>query len=170
LDDKYHDINKLLDVTVILAENDYDLKKKFNFRQIKIIREYDPDIPQIPCEGSEIQQVFFNILKNGTHAMVGEKQDVPAVDMAPAFILRTIQDDGMVRIEIEDNGPGMSDEIRKRVFEPFFTTRDLGLGTGLGMSVSYFIIVEHHGGTISVGPSTGRGSKFIIQLPLEEKD
>ena len=73
----------------------------------------------------------------------------------------------MVRVEIEDNGSGMDEATRKRVFEPFFTTKAPGIGTGLGLSVSYFIIVEEHQGTLSVESTPGRGSRFIIRLPVE---
>ena len=73
----------------------------------------------------------------------------------------------MVRLEIEDNGPGMEEETRKRVFEPFFTTKPEGSGTGLGLSVCYFIISENHKGNLSVESNIGQGTKFIIELPLE---
>jgi signal transduction histidine kinase len=69
-------------------------------------------------------------------------------------------------MEIEDNGPGMDEAIRKRVFEPFYTTKPVGEGTGLGLSVSYFIITENHGGKIAVESQPGKGTKFIIRLPL----
>ena len=72
----------------------------------------------------------------------------------------------MLRIEIEDNGPGMDRNTRKRLFEPFFTTKPEGIGTGLGLSVSYFIITEHHKGTLEVVSGPGRGACFIIRLPL----
>ena len=72
-----------------------------------------------------------------------------------------------MRIEVEDNGPGMDEETRKRVFEPFFTTKAVGVGTGLGLSVSYFIITSHHSGTMSVETAPGRGARFILHLPVE---
>jgi signal transduction histidine kinase len=75
-------------------------------------------------------------------------------------------DKKMVRIEIRDNGPGMDEDTRKKVFEPFFTTKDLGEGTGLGLSVSYFIIVDDHGGKMEVASAPGKGTSFIIRLPL----
>ncbi len=75
----------------------------------------------------------------------------------------------MAHVEIEDNGPGMDEGTRKRVFEPFFTTKRVGIGTGLGLSVSYFIITENHGGTLEVESSPGKGAKFIIHLPFERK-
>ncbi|MDQ1353088.1 MAG: hypothetical protein QG657_3394, partial [Acidobacteriota bacterium] len=134
------DIGQLLDKTIALAENEYDLKKKFDFRQIEIIREYAPGLPLVPCETIEIQQVILNLLKNAAQALFQAKPPTPRIT------LRTIKEKYMIRIEVEDNGPGMTEEIRRRIFEPFFTTKGVGQGTGLGLSVSHFIITENHGG------------------------
>ena len=162
-------LGDLIDRTIELAENDYDLKKMYDFRQIEIIRQYDPDVPQVRCESSKIQQVILNILKNGAEAMMeGKDRTTKGKDETspPQFILRVMQDTNMARIEIEDNGPGMGEEIRKRVFEPFFTTKGVGVGTGLGLSVSYFIITENHDGKMSVESDPGKGTNFIIHLPM----
>lgn len=72
----------------------------------------------------------------------------------------------MIRMEIEDNGPGMDNETRKKIFEPFFTTKAVGEGTDLGLSVSYFIIVEDHAGSMDVVSTPGKGTTFIIRLPF----
>ena len=87
----------------------------------------------------------------------------------PKFILRLLYEEAskMLRIEVEDNGPGMDEKILKRIFEPFFTTKPLGSGTGLGLSVSYFIITEDHGGEMTVESKPGSGARFTISLPLE---
>ena len=87
----------------------------------------------------------------------------------PHFLINVNLDKSktMVRIDIEDNGPGMDEETKKRVFEPFFTTKDPGIGTGLGLSVSYFIITENHGGKMYVKTAIGKGSNFSILLPIE---
>jgi PAS domain S-box-containing protein len=151
----------LLDATLELAQNDYDLKKRYDFRQINIIRKYDPNMPEVACEASKIQQVFLNILKNGAQAMAENPEQPP-----PHFILRVAMDDGRARVEIEDNGPGMEAGVRKRIFEPFFTTKPVGVGTGLGLSVSYFIVTENHGGSMAVSSSPGLGSRFVILLPV----
>jgi signal transduction histidine kinase len=71
-----------------------------------------------------------------------------------------------VWIRIADNGPGITPEIRRHIFEPFFTTKEVGQGTGLGMSISYFIVTEHHGGHIDIESSPGKGASFTIRLPL----
>ncbi len=120
----------------------------------------------IPCEAAKIQQVLLNILGNGAQAM--QSQDM-SVNPSPCFILRLAKEKNMLRIEIQDNGPGMDETTQSRIFEPFFTTKPSGVGTGLGLSVSYFIITQNHLGTIDVVSSLKKGSNFIIRLPLERR-
>ena len=150
----------LLDQTLELVQTDYDMKKQYDFKQIKLVREYDDEAVQVPCEASKIQQVYMNILKNGAEAMA-DVSDLPA---PPAFVLRVRNDGDWVRVEIEDNGPGMDENTRRRIFEPFFTTKPVGKGTGLGLSVSYFIITEDHNGEMRVHPSESGGTRFVIRL------
>jgi len=157
----YADPNRLIDATIDLASNDYDLKKKYDFRHITIDRDYAPNLPRIPVAITEIEQVVLNLLKNAAQAMAGK--DVKAQRIA----VKTRLDPGFVRIELSDNGGGMDEGTRKRAFEPFFTTKKLGEGTGLGLSVSYFIITNNHKGAMSVESSPGKGSHFVIRLPIE---
>ncbi len=161
-------ISTLLTETVDLARNDHDLKNKFDFRQIDIVKEYEENLPEILCESGEIQQVFFNIIQNAAQAMA-EKHKTLSEDTQKTqkLMLRIRKQEKTIQIEIEDNGPGMSDKIRRRIFEPFFTTKIKGSGTGLGLSVSYFIIAENHKGTMTVESKIGKGTKFIIELPLK---
>jgi PAS domain S-box-containing protein len=160
-----HDLGSLLDQTVELVQTDYDMKKHYDFKQIRIAREYDRSAPPVPCEASKLQQVFMNILKNGAEAMVDGGDARPQ----PSFILRVKEAGPWVRVEIEDNGPGMDETVRRRVFEPFFTTKPVGEGTGLGLSVSYFIISENHGGEMRVYSEKDSGTRFVIHLPKEGK-
>ena len=157
-----YNIEELIDKTIKLAETDYNLKKKYDFKMINIIREYEKDLPLLICDRSQIQQVVLNILQNGAQAMqeAGTKE--------PQFIIGVSNkiNEKMIRIAIKDNGPGMDEKIRKRIFEPFFTTKPAGIGTGLGLSVSYFIITENHNGKMAVESIPGKGSTFIIHLPL----
>ena len=159
-----HQLDELLDRTLELASTDYNLKKKYDFKTIEIIKEYAQDLPVVPCESAKVQQVLLNILRNGAEAMqeTGIKH--------PRFILRTglDRDQGQVCIEIEDNGPGMEEDVRKRIFEPFFTTKPVGEGTGLGLSVSYFIITENHRGHMAVESTVGSGTRFIVCLPIQK--
>lgn len=151
------DMAALLDRTVELAVNEHEL----HFHDIEIVREYASDMPPVSCEESKIQQVFYNLLRNGAQAMAAAKT------ASPRFVLRVALQGKMACIEIEDNGPGMPEGRRKRIFEPFFTTKNVGEGTGLGLSVSYFIVVENHGGTLEVDSAPGQGALFIIRLPVE---
>jgi len=84
----------------------------------------------------------------------------------PQFIIRLTKEKSHIRIEISDNGPGMPADVQRRIFEPFFTTKPVGLGTGLGLSVSYMIITQNHNGTFECESKLGEGTKFIIRLPL----
>jgi len=152
-------LSEILDKTIEIAGSDYDLITNYDFKQIEIIRAYDADVPAVFCDESKIQQVFWNILKNGAEAMQEKKR--PA-----RFYLRIYRSGDRVNVEIEDNGPGMDKDIRKRLFEPFFTTKGKEKGTGLGLAVSYFIIVKDHGGGIRVESDKGLGTKFMIQLKI----
>lgn len=158
----FFDLASLMDKTLDLAANEYDLKKYYDFRQINIVREYEEGMPLIYCDGNEIQQVFLNLLKNGAEAMTEKEFG----DASPCFNCRIYQEDSMAVIEIEDNGPGIDEAIRLRVFEPFYTTKAVGQGTGLGLSVSYFIIADQHGGSMSVESEAGEYTLFSIKIPV----
>ncbi|MBN2527946.1 MAG: PAS domain S-box protein [Deltaproteobacteria bacterium] len=157
-----HSLGTLLDDSLKLAEIDFSLKRNYDFRKINIVKEYSPDAITIRCKKTKIQQVFLNILGNSAFAMHSSNVAKPCIR------IRTVlnSSEQTVRIEIEDNGPGMDEETQKRIFDPFFTTKSSGAGTGLGMSVSYFIIVEEHKGNLSVKTNPGHGAAFHITLPL----
>jgi len=156
------DLKKLVENTLELAGKDYDLKKKYDFRNIEITKEFDANLPLIACTETEIEQVLLNLLGNAAYAMANESQKGPH-----RITIRLLFDRNIARIEIEDNGPGMDEKVRQRIFEPFYTTKPVGEGTGLGLSVSYMIITNNHSGTMEVESEPGYGTKFIIQLPLE---
>lgn len=158
-----HDLADLLDKTLALATTDYDLKKQYDFKKIDIVKEYAPDLPSVPCHATKIQQVLLNVFSNGAHAMQASKTE------NPRLTIKTYADSSsnFACIEIKDNGPGMDESTRKRVFDPFFTTKPQGQGTGLGLSVSYFIITENHNGEMLVETQPGAGAKFIIRLPIK---
>ncbi|WP_415719573.1 ATP-binding protein [Maridesulfovibrio sp.] len=156
------DLHELIENVIELAAKDYDLKKKYDFMHIVLTREFSSDLPLIICSKPEIEQVLFNLLKNSAQAMNENKASAEE----PQIWIRTSSQGNHVTIEIEDNGPGMTEDVRKRVFEPFFTTKAAGTGTGLGLSVSYFIITQNHGGTFSVRSIPDVGSTFTITLPV----
>jgi len=158
------DIACLLDRAVELAGQDYDLRKSYDFRQIEIEREYDPSLPLVECAANEIEQVVLNLLRNAAQAVCGWHTN----GHKPVIRLKTSLEGDMARMEVIDNGPGMAEDVRKRVFEPFFTTKPVGVGTGLGLSVSYFIVTSNHRGSIEVESSPGKGCRFIVRLPLKQ--
>lgn len=158
-------LSTLIERTIGLASNDYDLKKNFDFRHIVIERDYQKQLQDIPLVTTEIEQVVLNLLKNGAQAMAGKKSETR--DYKPTFVLRTRAETNCMRLEIEDNGPGIPEQTRRRIFEPFFTTKPPGSGTGLGLSVSYMIVANNHQGTMSVESQPGDWTRFIIRLPIK---
>jgi two-component system NtrC family sensor kinase len=155
-------LETLVDRTVGLAAHDYDLRKKYDFREIQIVREFEADLPEVLCAATEIEQVLLNLLRNASQAL---RLNHPP-PQPPCITLRLKHAAPFVRLEVADNGPGMDEETRKRVFEPFFTTKEVGVGTGLGLSVSYFIVTNHHHGTLRAESAPGRGACFILHLPV----
>ncbi|ACU90729.1 signal transduction histidine kinase, nitrogen specific, NtrB [Desulfomicrobium baculatum DSM 4028] len=155
-----NDVNAIASKALELAGKDFDLKKHYDFRRLNIVREYDPDLPLVPCVGTEIEQVLLNLVRNAAQAMVRAGTE------NPTLTLRTRKMRDWAVIEVEDNGPGIPRKDLSRIFEPFFTTKKVGEGTGLGLSVSYFIITNNHHGHLTATTCEGRGSKFIVSLPL----
>ncbi len=155
------DVGELVEKAVELCQQDYDLSKRYDFRKITIVKELDPACPAVHCSAQQIQQVILNLIRNAAQALTTSAASEPRITV------RAVGKADHVTIEIEDNGPGMDEATRRKVFEPFFTTKSPGQGTGLGLSISYFIITENHGGRISVESEAGRGTRFIIELPLE---
>ncbi len=152
----YH-LEAILDKSIDMATSDIN-------KDIEIFKHVDDDLPVIQCDAVKIQQVLLNIIINGSYAMSNAKTEKPCFNI----VVRLSDDKKNVITEIEDNGPGMSEDVRKRIFEPFYTTKPVGLGTGLGLSVSYFIITENHRGELSVESFPGLGAKFIISLPITQ--
>jgi len=158
-------LSEVLEQTIELAGSDYDLKKRYDFRSIEIVREYDLALPPVKGIVVELEQVFLNLLKNAAQAMM-EHPD----GQHPQIVLRLYRQGEYAVAEVEDNGPGMPEEIRRRVFEPFFTTKEPGIGTGLGLSVSYMIVTQNHKGLLEAVSSPDRGACFSVKLPLPREE
>lgn len=113
----------------------------------------------------EFNQVILNLIVNAVHAItdvVGAKSGDKGT-----ITISTRQDGGYAEIRISDTGTGIPEEVRSRVFEPFFTTKEIGKGTGQGLSLAYAVVVEKHGGTITFETEVGKGTTFIIRLPIK---
>ena len=143
------DLHKCLDTTLNIANNEIKYKAT-------VMREYG-ELPEIECCPSQLNQVFLNILVNAAQAI--------PVDGNGLITVRTNCASDAVSIEISDNGQGISPENIKRIFEPFFTTKPVGMGTGMGLSLSYGIIHKHNG-YIDVSSEVGKGTTFRIVLPI----
>ena len=144
------DLAKEIDTTLNILHN------KFKYK-ITVHKEYEPNMPKIEAYGGQLNQVFMNILDNAAYAVSDkERGDV-------YIRLRTTNKYAV--IEIEDNGKGMDAKTRDKIFNPFFTTKPVGQGSGLGLSISYKVI-KNHKGNIEVYSTPGKGTKFIITLPL----
>jgi signal transduction histidine kinase len=143
------DVHEGLDNTLVILRN--RLKEG-----VAVRREYAPDLPRIGAYGSELNQVWTNLIDNAIDAMDGEGN----------LVIRTRREGDEVIVEIEDDGPGIPPEIQSQVFDPFFTTKEPGKGTGLGLSTSYGIVTEKHHGNLSVASQPG-STRFIARLPIE---
>jgi signal transduction histidine kinase len=124
---------------------------------IKVSLDYAEDLPRIQGYGSELNQVWTNLIDNAIGAMGGKG----------ALELRTYQDDEWVVVEVADSGPGIPLEAREKIFDPFYTTKAPGEGTGLGLNISHGIVVEKHSGQISVDSTPG-ATRFTVKLPITQ--
>ena len=159
------DIARLLERSLQLATSDLDLKKRCDIRSMTVVREFDPSTPPVPVAVVELEQVFLNVITNAAHALA-ERRD--AVERR--MVLRVHPEGSYVVAQVEDNGPGMTADARGRAFEPFFTTKPPGLGTGLGLSVAYMIVTQHHKGLMEIESTPGEGSCVTVRLPLASSD
>jgi signal transduction histidine kinase len=132
---------------------------KYRLAGIEVERDYGENLPRITAHGSELNQVWTNLIANAIDA-VDE-------DTTGRIKLRTTQERDRLLVEISDNGPGIPEEIQDRVFEPFFTTKDVGEGIGLGLDISYRIVVGRHGGDIRIVSRPG-DTRFQVRLPMDE--
>ena len=124
--------------------------------RVTVALDIADDLPDIQCRPAELNQVFLNLIMNAAQAIEGEGN----------LRIKATHDSAFIMIEFADDGIGMTPEIQKDIFNPFFTTKPVGSGTGLGLSIAHKIVVDGHGGTISVQSQVGQGSIFLIRLPI----
>lgn len=129
--------------------------------------EFDPELTTLLCLPGELSQVLVILIVNAAQA-IGEKKEASA-DQCGTIMVRTRRVDQWAEISVEDTGSGIAPENLQRIFEPFFTTKEVGKGTGQGLAIAHSVIVEKHGGSISVSSQVGRGTMFTLRLPLEKE-
>jgi len=169
------DIHEGIENTLLILQ--HRLKAVGNAEEIQVIRNYG-QLPHITCYASQLNQVFMNLLANAIDAL--EEQPAPRVitihtamqnELSPGAKPKFKTENETtnpqwVVIKISDNGPGMNEDVQRHIFDPFFTTKPIGSGTGLGLSISYQIVVERHGGQMRCYSAAGRGTEFLVELPI----
>ncbi len=171
LENQAVDVVEVMNAAIRLAQRDYSVKKQYDFRRITIARNYQQKMPSVGGRKNRLQQVFLNLLTNAAQALFSNAVKAPQISIKVYTLNKEVV------IDVIDNGPGMPESVSRRIFEPFYSTKAEGSGTGLGLSVSYFIISEQMRGSMEVKSQPGQGTKFIIRLPFtgdeakdEEKD
>jgi signal transduction histidine kinase len=146
------DVHELLDSTLMMLSGKIP-------PGIHVVKDYFPALPSIPAYAAELNQVWTNLIDNAVSAMNG----------TGTLTVRTGLDRGQVFVEFGDTGPGVPPEIKDRIFEPFFTTKPVGQGTGLGLDISWRIVVNKHHGDLSLQSSPG-DTRFRVRLPITAQD
>jgi PAS domain S-box-containing protein len=168
------DIHEGLDTTLMILQN--RLKANGQRKDIQVIKQYS-NLPLVECYPGQLNQVFMNILTNAIDAleesfannfqsMTDEERQLASLEIR---IHTKIISDNQVTIHIADNGPGIPESVQKRIFDPFFTTKPVGKGTGMGLSISYQIVTERHGGSLKFISQPGQGTEFLVTIPLIQK-
>jgi PAS domain S-box-containing protein len=156
-DKKAADLNKAIESTITVASNEWKYIAD-------LVTDFDPNLPPVPCLLGELNQVILNLIINAAHAIaevVGSGKGGKGT-----ISIRTRRDGVWALVSISDTGAGIPKAIRSRIFDPFFTTKEVGRGTGQGLAISHTVVVEKHGGSISFDTEEGRGTTFLIRLPL----
>jgi PAS domain S-box-containing protein len=153
------DINKAIENTITVSRNEWKYTSD-------MATDFDPSLPLVPCLPGEFNQVILNIIVNAAQAM-GEIHDGSNGKGTIKITTRPTGDKAEIRIS--DTGPGIPENIKSRIFDPFFTTKEVGKGTGQGLAIARSVIVDKHHGTISCETEVGKGTTFIICLPLDDK-
>ncbi len=149
------DINGLVERAGTISRGEWKHFARLGF-------DLDPKLPEIPGLESELGQVFLNLIVNASQAIESCGGEDGRIDVS------TASDGGRVTVRVTDNGPGIPEAIRERIFDPFFTTRSVGKGSGQGLAIAYDIIVNKHQGALRVETEEGRGTSFIIELPIAD--
>jgi signal transduction histidine kinase len=136
--------------------------KSFN---AELITHYDEHLPKINAIPQDMGRVLLNLFNNAFYA-VNQKQKAAGADYKPEVSVTTLTENGSIIIKVKDNGNGIPDAIKDKIMQPFFTTKPTGEGTGLGLSLSYDIVVKGHGGGIAVDTEEGEFTEFTINIPL----
>ena len=151
------DLNKAIETTTTVARNEWKYVADLELRLA-------PDLPSVPCFLGEFNQVILNLVVNAAHAVGDVVRARPGSKGKITVSTKRLGE--QVEIRVADTGTGIEEKHRAKIFEPFFTTKDVGKGTGQGLTVVYSNIVKKHGGTVTFETEVGRGTTFILRLPI----
>jgi signal transduction histidine kinase len=161
---------RITDINVLAGEflklSYHGLRAKDKSLKAELVTHFDDMLPRINVVQQDIGRVMANLYNNALYA-VNQKAKVVETDYKPRVEVSTTQQNGSVVISVKDNGTGVPENIREKIMQPFFTTKPTGEGTGLGLSLSYDIVVKGHGGSIEVNSKEGEGSQFTVKLPMK---
>ena len=136
-------------------------------RAAELVTDLDPELPPVCCLVGDFNQVILNLIVNAAHA-IGDTTDGGSQGKGTITIsTRWVGD--WAEIRVADSGTGIPEDIRNKIFDPFFTTKEVGKGTGQGLSITHTVVVKKHGGTISVDSEVGKGTSFLIRLPILDR-
>jgi PAS domain S-box-containing protein len=152
------DINKEIEKTITITRNEWKYVAEMK-------TDFDSTLPLVPCYRAELNQVVLNMIVNAAHAIDEAKKDNSS--QRGTIHIRTYRKDNWAKIRISDTGAGIPEDIRHKIFDLFFTTKGPGKGSGQGLSISHSVIVEKHKGTLDLESQVGKGTTFIIALPME---
>ncbi len=161
-------ISEGIESTLLLLQ--HRLKSRPNHPGVQVVREYG-ELPLVECYPSQLNQVFMNIISNAVDALEERDRNLSydQIKANPSVIrVSTTQENGVVKIQVSDNGPGVPSDVLEKLFEPFFTTKPVGKGTGLGLSISHQIITQKHQGKIACSPLPEGGTLFTIEIPIKQ--
>jgi len=160
------DINVLADEYLRLAYHGLRAKNKSFNADFKT--DLDNTLPKIEVIPQDLGRVLLNLINNAFYAVTSIPLDEQDKNYKPLVTVSTKKLDDQVLISVKDNGPGIPDDIKEKIFQPFFTTKPTGKGTGLGLSLAYDIITQGHGGALELNTKPGEGTEFLIYIPLSE--
>jgi len=153
------DLNHAIESTITVARNEWKYVAEME-------TDFDPELPLVPCIPGEINQVVLNMLINAAHAIADVVGD--GADGKGTITVSTRRDGDFAEVRIEDTGSGIPEAARARVFDPFFTTKEVGKGTGQGLSIAHKVIVQKHCGALEFETELGKGTTFLVRLPLKQ--
>jgi signal transduction histidine kinase len=158
-------LNALADEYLRLAY--HGLRAKDNSFNATMETHFDPDLPHVEVVPQDIGRVILNLINNAFYA-VNEKASQGLEGYSPTVTVNSRKLNDAIEISVKDNGNGIPETIKDKIFQPFFTTKPTGQGTGLGLSLAYDIVTKGHGGSLAVESTPGDGTSFVIRFPINE--